>query len=1136
MARTRELKVVVAGDVDQLTRSLKKGDDQLDKFGKKTRLTASITSKGFHGMRLAATGAIGALGGLTFAIKGAVDAASDINESLTKNQALFGSGAKVIERYAKTTATSLGISRGEALKAAGTFGGLFDAIDIGQKKSATMSKRLVTLAADLASFNNASPEEALEALRSGLSGEAEPMRKFNAFLSETRVKAEAASLGIGKTAVDTVKLKAAQESASIAQDRYNIAVQRFGASSIEARTAHVAMTNAQERAKKAAAGGTAELTEAQKVQARYSLILKDTAKAQGDFTKTKDGDANQTRILKAQYADLSSELGQKLLPAKLKVTKALNKFIGEMKSGKGAGGDFVRTLEDIRDAVEPIVKWIGRAAKNTAEFAEEHPNVTKLAASVVGLGLAVKGLRFASAATGFTDLLKTGRAVTRTLVRIFAKRGAEAGVAAGTAAAGSEGLASGAVNSLISKTGSRSGRLFGKAMGAGMIAGLVLSLPEINKQISKLLGAKKGSPTGFGEFLFKAITGGDGPGKRPPAGKGSSKLLGARSSLQPFANIASGYGLSVTSGARPGSITSSGNVSYHSSGEAIDVGNSHGPDAAKLRFFRAMKRTYGRRLAELIYTPGGMGIKDGRPYRYTGQVAKDHYDHVHVALDTGKPGVGDGLGKFVATSYGPPWTGPNGTGVTAAGVNLKGSPHMYGIAADPRVLKMGMNVRVQPNPFNYGGTFRVFDTGSDIKGNRIDFYDWRGRTAQTGWGRKTVTVSTANGGGPASRASGGSTQEAIQKSLDANQRRIDALRNQLDKAPKGIAGAVQRDKIQDQIRALTSTRRGLTSEAKAAPSAQDIQEQQERSGSRLVNRITAPFAAGIREATRGAATLGTAIEDAGTAYGQTERIFGMTDEDLGTAGGRAHRVSEIAALIALKKKTIGQQKQRAALLRTAIRKLDAELKKLRAARDKQKGAKRAKMNERIKPIIDRRDDLAAELKALGVAITDTQLDIGDLAKEAGEVAKTPDTEDTTVSDTQAKIAQAVSDIDLMERAGLITPEQANQMRVATLQAASTGRFGALDQRGLLEVLAQLGDASKAQAEAQAQAAAEVSANTQALRDLQAEVAKQNAIAGSIIGIQLAEAQRVIGDMISGQIGTRTANRSMMPGSGQLSRL
>jgi 3D (Asp-Asp-Asp) domain-containing protein len=101
----------------------------------------------------------------------------------------------------------------------------------------------------------------------------------------------------------------------------------------------------------------------------------------------------------------------------------------------------------------------------------------------------------------------------------------------------------------------------------------------------------------------------------------------------------------------------------------------------------------------------------------------------------GHTGGGDSPGKFggggfVSTSYGPPWGGIQGTGVTATGVNLKGSPHMYGIAVDPSVLSLGHKYKVWPNPFGYRGAFKAFDTGGAIKGNRIDFYDWRGRKAQ----------------------------------------------------------------------------------------------------------------------------------------------------------------------------------------------------------------------------------------------------------------------------------------------------------------------------------------------------------------------------------------------------------------------
>lgn len=78
--------------------------------------------------------------------------------------------------------------------------------------------------------------------------------------------------------------------------------------------------------------------------------------------------------------------------------------------------------------------------------------------------------------------------------------------------------------------------------------------------------------------------------------------------------------------------------------------------------------------------------------------------------------------------------------MTADGTDLRPAKHIYGVAVDPSVIPLGTFLNIQPNPFNWNGTFKAFDTGGAIKGKRIDFYDWRGRATQTKWGRKRVTV------------------------------------------------------------------------------------------------------------------------------------------------------------------------------------------------------------------------------------------------------------------------------------------------------------------------------------------------------------------------------------------------------------
>lgn len=198
-----------------------------------------------------------------------ITAAADQNEAINVVDKTFGKTAETVKGFAETAAESFGISETAALQAAGGFGAMLKSAGITGDALAEMSTKVVGLAGDLASFKNVAPEEALEKLRSGLAGEAEPLRTFGVFLSEAAVKAEAYKQGIAKVG--------------------------------------------------------SELTEAQKVQARYQLILKQTTDAHGDFAATLgDSLPNQMRVLKAQTIDLAASLGQILLPAAQNVVEALN--------------------------------------------------------------------------------------------------------------------------------------------------------------------------------------------------------------------------------------------------------------------------------------------------------------------------------------------------------------------------------------------------------------------------------------------------------------------------------------------------------------------------------------------------------------------------------------------------------------------------------------------------------------------------------------------------------------------------------------------------------------------------------------------------------------------------------------------
>lgn len=114
----------------------------------------------------------------------------------------------------------------------------------------------------------------------------------------------------------------------------------------------------------------------------------------------------------------------------------------------------------------------------------------------------------------------------------------------------------------------------------------------------------------------------------------------------------------------------------------------------------------------------------------------------------GTPRFPAGSGEWLSTAYGPPWNSLQGYGVTATGIDLRPARPAYIVAVDPSVIPLGSMLHIRPNPFGDPDiVFAAEDIGGAIRGRRIDFYDWRGRRFQYGWGRRPVEVEYARPGG-----------------------------------------------------------------------------------------------------------------------------------------------------------------------------------------------------------------------------------------------------------------------------------------------------------------------------------------------------------------------------------------------------
>src|SRR4029077_8890366 len=124
-------------------------------------------------------------------VRSSVEAASNLEEQLSKSDIVFGGSAKGVEEWSKTLVNSFGLAEEQALQTASSFGALLRPLGITGKEAARQSEQLTQLGSDLAAFYNTDVQSALDALQSGLTGQVRPLRAYGVMLSATRVNQEA---------------------------------------------------------------------------------------------------------------------------------------------------------------------------------------------------------------------------------------------------------------------------------------------------------------------------------------------------------------------------------------------------------------------------------------------------------------------------------------------------------------------------------------------------------------------------------------------------------------------------------------------------------------------------------------------------------------------------------------------------------------------------------------------------------------------------------------------------------------------------------------------------------------------------------------------------------------------------------
>lgn len=211
-----------------------------------------------------------AAGAVAFGVK-SIDLASDLAEVQNVVDVTFGDGAEEINQWAKSAGAAFGLSELSAKQYSSTIGAMLKSMGLSSEATQEMSLALTGLAGDMASFYNLDASDAFEKLRSGISGETEPLKQLGINMSVANLEAFALSKGI-TTAYDS-------------------------------------------------------MSQAEQATLRYQYIMEATADAQGDFSRTSDSLANQQRTLQMEVETLSADLGAALLPVALDVVGALRDLV-----------------------------------------------------------------------------------------------------------------------------------------------------------------------------------------------------------------------------------------------------------------------------------------------------------------------------------------------------------------------------------------------------------------------------------------------------------------------------------------------------------------------------------------------------------------------------------------------------------------------------------------------------------------------------------------------------------------------------------------------------------------------------------------------------------------------------------------
>jgi hypothetical protein len=241
--------------------SSKRGAKGLKGLESQAEKTQKATDKLGGFLKGTFAGAIAAVSftAITAGMKDVIKLAGDLEQSKGAIEAVFKAGSGAMQANSQKSAVEVGLSKNEYNELGTLLGSQLKNGGTSVDQLADKTHGLIKVGADLSSMFGGSAREAVEALSSALKGERDPIERYGVSLNQAKIDAEATALGFKKVG---------------------------GSWSDQANQA-----------------------------ATLSLIMKQTADAQGNFSRETDTYAHKQQVAAAQMDNLKTKFGEVLLPA-----------------------------------------------------------------------------------------------------------------------------------------------------------------------------------------------------------------------------------------------------------------------------------------------------------------------------------------------------------------------------------------------------------------------------------------------------------------------------------------------------------------------------------------------------------------------------------------------------------------------------------------------------------------------------------------------------------------------------------------------------------------------------------------------------------------------------------------------------